>query len=65
MLIDKKKATTRSEADSERILRKSLEPFDASDLTPSLKFIANDLIGLLPFNVPDANLFVVGCQKYV
>jgi len=63
LLIDKKKASTRSETDSERVLRKSIEPLDASNLTPSLKFIADDLIGLLPFNVPDVNLFVIGCQQ--
>jgi hypothetical protein len=64
LLINKKKAPTRSETDSERVLRKSAEPLDASDLTPSLKFIADDLIGLLPFHIPDTNLFVVGYQQY-
>jgi hypothetical protein len=60
--IDEKKASARSETDSERVLRKSVEPSDASDLTPSLKFIADDLIGFLPFNIPNTNHFVVGCQ---
>jgi hypothetical protein len=60
LLIYKKKAPTRSETDSKRGFRKSVEPLDASDLTPSLKFIADDLIKFLPFNIPDANLFIVG-----
>jgi hypothetical protein len=42
-----------------------VEPLDASDLAPSLKFIVDDLIGFLPFNIPDANLFVVGYQQYM
>ena len=63
-MIDKKKAITGSKRESERVLGKSVEPLDASDLTPSLKFITDDLIGLLPFNIPDVNLFVISCQQY-
>ena len=60
MLIYKKKALTHSKTGSKRVFRKSVEPLDASDLAPSLKFIADDLIGFLPLNITDANLFVVG-----
>jgi hypothetical protein len=42
-----------------------MEPLNASDLAPSLKFIADDLIGFFPFDIPDANLFVVGYQQYM
>ena len=63
MLIYKKKTSTRSETDRKRVLRKSIEPLDASNLTPSLKFITDDLIGLLPFNIPYANLFIVSYQQ--
>lgn len=65
LLINKKMASTRSETDRKRVFRESIEPLDASDLAPSLKFIADDLIGFLPFNVPDANLFVVGYTQYM